>query len=73
MALAFWTSIRGGKRVKSGMSVEKNAGLVFIRELIETGQIKPVIDRKYPLEQLAEAHQYVETGRKRGNVVITVS
>ena len=45
MALSYWTSIMGGKRVKSGMSVEKNEGLVFIRHLIETGQIKPVIDR----------------------------
>ncbi len=68
-----WTSIAGGKKLKGGVALENPERMTFIAELAAAGKLKPVIDRCYPLEQIADAFKYVEQGHKKGNVVITVT
>jgi NADPH:quinone reductase-like Zn-dependent oxidoreductase len=72
MLMGSWLSETGGKKMGAVMAKRNQEDLAFLKELLETGKVVPVIDRRYPLSEAAEALRYLGTGHARGKVVIAV-
>jgi NADPH:quinone reductase-like Zn-dependent oxidoreductase len=71
--LALIAPLHGGRKVLFPIPKHDQEMVGYLRDLIESGELRPVVDRTYPLDQIVEAYRYVETGQKIGNVVIIVS
>ena len=67
-----WQLLTRRQQTMSQYTGSRKENLLYLRDLIEAGYIEPVVDRSYPLEQIVDAHRYVESGRKKGSVVITI-
>lgn len=72
MLRAVWVNLTGNKKILPGTATESAADLQWLADLAAEGKFRAVIDRRYPLAETAEAHRRVDSGRKRGNVVVTV-
>ncbi|GMV58023.1 MAG: hypothetical protein AMXMBFR72_11350 [Betaproteobacteria bacterium] len=67
-----WVALTSRRKIVAGPAAERAEDLRFLAELAAAGEFRPVIDRRYPFEQMAEAQRYLDGGRKKGNVVVTL-
>jgi NADPH:quinone reductase-like Zn-dependent oxidoreductase len=72
LVLTFITPLGGGRKIMMNLGRDDPQMASYFREVLESGACRPLVDRRYQLEEIVEAHRYVETGRKIGNVVISI-
>ncbi len=72
MIAGMWMSMTGKKKVLTGVISHNKSDVEYIRDLIKAGKYKPVLERTYPLEEISEAHSYAESGRKKGNIALSI-